>query len=261
MDLAIQKKLALVTAASEGIGFACAKMLAAEGVQVILSSRNERKLAQAKTNIQDGEIIDTITADLSIPDSVQQLLDRVIEQWEGVDILVYNVGGPSRGQFRDLSETDWDVAYKTIVANYRRLLQGLLPHMKQQHWGRVIAIASVSVKQPIADLLLSNTFRPALAAFNKSLSDNYAPYRITFNTICPGGILTRRINDVINSRAQQQGISFDQQAQMYLNEIPMGCFGSPDDVAHVVAFLASDKAGFITGTAIPVDGGITRSVT
>ncbi len=151
-------------------------------------------------------------------------------------------------------------SYDSMIKNYRLLLKHILPKMKKQKWGRVLVVASVSVRQPLESLIISNTFRPAIAGLNKTLSDQYASSNITFNTLCPGAIYTSRIEEVLQKRALLTNISFDEVKEQYLKQIPMGRFGSPDEVGEAAAFLISEKASFITGTCLSVDGGITRSI-
>lgn len=260
MDLGLDGKNILVTAASEGIGFAAAGMLAQQGANIILSSRSEKNLLEAKEKIGNDRVTAVFCADMCSADDVNGLVQSVLDEVGRIDVLVHNTGGPVTGELFKLKDAEWNQAFLMMVDNYRRLVMGLVPKMKENNWGRIISIGSTSIRQPISDLLLSNTFRPALAGLNKSLSDKYGSDGITFNTICPGGILTNRVNRVLGVRAEEHGTSIEQQKNAYISNIPMRRFGDPEDVAHAVSFLASECANFITGTCLSVDGGLSRTI-
>lgn len=262
MDLKLKGKTALVTASSDGLGLACALELSREGAQVILTSRDEKKLndAAGKVFAQSGQRPLLVTVDLRDASSVGQLTAWLKARSIDVDILVYNVGGPDPGTFDGLSEEAWTASYVDNLLSYRALLKFALPHMFGKRWGRVISIASVSAKQSLEGLTISNTFRPAVTGLTKSLSREYGQSGVTFNTVCPGGIHTGRIDRVLRKRSEDTGASFEQISRSYVTEIPMKRLGLPEEVSAAVVFLASERASFINGVSLSVDGGLTRTI-
>lgn len=263
MDLKLQGKTALVTAASDGLGKATAMTLAREGANVIICSRNPEKLQYTRAVIreQTGCDVRTLTVQLEEAESVHALFETLRQAApEGVDILVYNVGGPAPGTFATLDEASWERHYISVILNYQALLRQLLPNMCQRQWGRVVGIASVSAKQPLPNLALSNVLRPAVVGLTKTLSIEYGTSGVTFNTVCPGGIFTQRIDDVLSNRAQREGVDLETLKRSYVADIPMRRFGKPEEVGDLVAFLCSERAAFINGTSISIDGGLTRGL-
>lgn len=263
MDLKITGKTALVTASSRGLGKEIALTLAREGAQVIICSKEETHLQEAVTEIKEktGQNVQHYIVDLNNEKSLQDFLMKVIDiEKNEIDILVYNVGGPPPGEFDQVSDDEWDKVYNSIIRNYRIIIKKILPHMIENSWGRIVTIASTSVRQPIENLLLSNVFRPAVAGLNKTLSNKYAHQGITFNTICPGGIYTLRIEEVLKKRVEITKMTIEEIQKQYIKQIPMQRFGKPQEVADAVAFIVSDLASFITGTSLSIDGGITKSI-
>ncbi|MEO5379083.1 MAG: SDR family oxidoreductase [Magnetococcus sp. DMHC-6] len=261
MDLHLKGKLALVTAASEGIGLATAIELSREGAKIILCSRNSNKLAIACQKIKDscGQSPIIVSADLQSPRLEEIFLQAVGEDIHKIDIFVYNTGGPKIGNFLNISTLEWDENYHQILSGFRQLVAMVIPGMTERRWGRVITLASVSSKQPLEQLILSNVFRPALVALMKTLSIEFGESGITFNTVSPGGISTARLESVFAKRSLDLGGSLADIKEQYLSHIPLRRFGTPEDVAAIVTFIASTRSGFINGTNISIDGGMTRS--
>jgi len=257
MDLGIRGKAALVTAASKGMGKATAMALAAEGVRVLMCARTaaDIKAAAEEVRAKTGvEVIDMV-ADVTKKDDVDRLIARAEGAFGGVDILVANAGGPPRGNLEEMSDEQWYGAFDTTVMFVVRLVRGVLPSMKRKKWGRILTIQSVSVKQPVPGLLLSNAVRPGTAGMVKTLSDELGPYNITINVVCPGKIMTDRLL----GGAKQAGISRDEFLAKAGVDIPLRRVGTPEEFANVMAFLASERASYVTGVALQVDGGLIRS--
>ena len=258
MDLGLRGKVALVTAASKGMGKACALEFAREGAKVAMCARTESDLKTAADEVRAATRADVlaIPADVTKKDDVQALTQRVSSQWGGVDILVANAGGPARGFFEEVSDEQWQQAFELSLLSVVRLVRGVLPGMQAKKWGRVLTIQSVSVKQPLPDLLLSNAVRPGTHGMIKTLALRYAKDNITFNTVCPGRILTDRLMGGLKA----SGLSREQYIAQLGDEIPIGRVGTPEEFANVVVFLASERASYVTGTAVQVDGGLVRGL-
>lgn len=245
MDFGIQGKTALVMASSQGLGRAIAESLAGEGCNLLICARGAEKIDRVAREIagQHGVKVTGIAADVSTSKGRQSLLASA----GGVDILVTNSGGPSPGGFDDFDNDDWQAAYQLVFESVLEMVRGVLPHMKQQSWGRIIAVNSVCVKEPISGLTLSNGIRPAVSGMLRSLADELAELGITVNNVMSGYHRTERV--------VQLGLG-DEVAQ----GIPMKRMGEPREFAAAVSFLASQQASYITGTSLPVDGGSTRSL-
>ncbi len=262
VDLGIATKTALVTASTQGIGKAITRVLAQEGVNVIICSRNPNHIEKAIEGIQAESTakVSGHPIDLANSESITSFLTKLKSDSVKIDILVYNTGGPKVGNFAQVSANDWDDAHQKILKSYWLLLQAFLPDMIEQGWGRVVSIASASVKQSANGLFLSNIFRPSVAGLNKSLANEYSDKKITFNTICPSGIYTERIEELLYKKAELSGSDFETEKKKYISQIPAQRFGKPEDVANLVAFLVSNKANFMTGVCLEVDGGKTKSI-
>jgi 3-oxoacyl-[acyl-carrier protein] reductase len=254
MDLEIRGRVALVTGASAGIGAASALALAAEGARVAVAARRTALLDAVVRDAQAAGAPDAeaFAVDLADETSIDGLLRAVAERFGGVDILVANGGGPRQGTHRDMELADWDAAYRTTLRAMLQLVNGVLPSMTQSGWGRIIALTSTSVKQPIPTIALSNAFRSALTAALKTLSNEVAALGITVNTIATGRILTDRLRATYPDEAAiHEGAKRD---------VPMKRIGTPQELAAAVAFLSSGPASYITGQTLAVDGGLIRSL-
>jgi len=262
MDLGIKGKTALVVAASKGMGRASALGLAAEGARVVMCARGEAALEDAAAEVkrQTGAEVLALVADASRAADISRVVAEANRAFGGVDILVANVGGPPPGPFEAMTDEQWKTAFEQVHLSAVRFIREVLPHMKQARWGRILAIQSSSVKQPVDGLVLSNGIRPGIAGLFKTLAGDLAPHGITVNLVLPGRIMTDRIREHQTDRATRSGVTLEKQMELSSADIPMGRIGTPEEFAAMVVFLASARASYVTGTAVQVDGGLIRSV-
>jgi 3-oxoacyl-[acyl-carrier protein] reductase len=262
LELDLKGKSALVTAASKGIGFGIAKILASEGCKVVISSRNQDSLRQATEQLAKdtgNREVYGFSADLTVKDDIERLLASTQQRIGGIDILAYNTGPPKPGTLADLGDADWEYGVKLLLLSATRLAKGVLPGMVQKKWGRLIFITSTTLRQPIGNLLLSNTARLSLAGLSKSLATEYGAKGITSNGVMQGHILTDRQRQIAEDMSRRTGKSVEESMKQALVEVPAGRYGTIDEIGYLVAFLASDKASYINGAMIPIDGGMIRS--
>jgi len=262
MDLGIKGKTALVVAASRGMGKASALGLAAEGARVVMCARGEAALKDAAAEVKQrtGAEVLALTADASRVADISRVVAEANRAFGGVDILVANVGGPPPGPFEQMTDEQWKAAFEQVHLSTVRFIREVLPHMKQARWGRILAIQSSSVKQPVDGLVLSNGIRPGIAGLFKTLAGDLAPLGITVNLVLPGRIMTDRFREHQTDRAKRAGVTLEKQMELSSADIPMGRIGTPEEFAAMVVFLASKPASYVTGTAVQVDGGLIRSV-
>ena len=248
MDLRLKERRALVTAASRGLGRACAEALAAEGTKVFISSRDPTAIEQAGKAIKAAG---WAAADVSKPGEPEGLVDLVRAKLGGLDILVVNAGGPPPGTFQSTALDSWDPAFHLTLMSAVRLVKAAIPDLKQSGQGRIILITSISVRQPIGNLVLSNSLRAGVTGLAKTLSRELAPDGITVNCLAPDAILTDRTRHL----ATAAGGDVDEQLKQMASRSPMGRFGDPAEFGAACAFLCSKQAGYITGQTLGVDGG------
>lgn len=261
MDLGLINKVALVLAASKGLGFACAKLLHQEGADVIICSRSEANLKKAVEEInkdRGNNSIDYEVADLKEEQQIKDLIDAVINKHGKIDILVHNAGGPPSAPIDKITEEDWESSIQLNLKSFITISNLVVPRMVKNGGGNIIAITSVSVKQPLQNLVLSNTTRLAVVGFAKTLVNEYACKNIRVNVVCPGPTLTDRMQEIIDMTVESTGKSEEDVKKAWTDQIPMGRMGTPEEFANLVTFLASDKASYITGTTIQVDGGFVK---
>lgn len=253
MDLGLKNKVALVGASSQGLGKAVAVELAKEGAHVVICGRNNDTLQQAATEIESAGtgLVLALQSDLSRAEDRQQLLKNTLEKFGKIDILVTNTGGPPAGKFESFSKPDWDKTYELLLASAVEMIQGVLPGMKKQQWGRIIAITSQAVKQPVANLILSNSVRASVAGLTKTLASELGEYNITVNNVMPGYTKTNRLANLIAKNPKVSEAT---------KEIPLGRFAEPEEFAAAVVFLASERASYITGISLGVDGGWIKNI-
>jgi len=252
MDFGLKNKVAFVAASSQGLGRAVAMELANEGASVIICGRTQDVLAKTEAEIKSkGSPVLTLTGDLSIAADRERIIDATLKKFSKVDILVTNTGGPPSGKFEEFNEKDWDKAMQQLLGSAVGLVKGFLPAMKKQQWGRIISITSQAVKQPVNNLILSNSVRASVVGLMKTLSNELGTYNITVNNVMPGYTETARLEKLLESNpdfAKAKG------------EIPLARFGRPEEFAAAVAFLASERASYITGVSLAVDGGWIKSI-
>ncbi len=265
MDLGLKGKIAIVAASSNGLGKATAKTLAREGALITVNGRDAERLAATAREIRDetgGDIIE-IVGDLSQPDAAKQLVDETVRQRGGIDILVCNAGGPSPGTFRSLADDGdqpWLDAVNLNLMSTLRLSRAALPHLEVRGGGSITNIVSISVKQPIGNLILSNTARAAVVGMAKTLATEVAPKQIRVSNVCPGSILTDRIRSLSPSKAKESGKDVQEIIDEEGAAIPMGRHGDPQEFANVVTFFASPAAAYVTGVTVQVDGGMYQGL-
>jgi len=262
MDLGLKGKRALVMGASKGLGRSIAEALAAEGVALVISGRDQATLdaAAAELKALGAASAVGIPADVARGEDMDRLADGAVAAMGGVDILVLNHGGPPPCTAWEMKEEDLVTWFQRIVVSPIRIAMRLMPAMRERKWGRVIVVGSTGMQHPIPTLALSNTLRASIWAWLKTLSGEVAKDGVTMNVLAPGTILTDRVNQTTTVRAQRLGISFEEALEKAANEIPMERLGTPADFGPMGAFLASDKAGYITGTIVRVDGGRVRGM-
>jgi len=258
MNLGLKNKRVLVTGASSGLGAAAARSLSDEGAEVLINSRNQSRLEKAADAIEKetGSRPRPIAADISNAEDVARLISQV----GPVDILVSNCGGPPPAKLSEVEIDNWRSMADLILYSAIGLTRALIDGMVEREFGRLIYITSIGMLQPIDDLIFSNTFRAGLAGFCKTVSNNYASHGITANCVCPGFTATERLWELANARAEGGSQTPEEVMDGFSATIPAGRLGKPDELAALIAFLASDQAGYITGTAIPVDGGMMKSL-
>lgn len=263
MDLGLKGKKAIVCASSKGLGFAVAKELAAEGCELVLCARNQEDLTRAVAEMKQisgqGSTIHALAADLSDPTAVSEFAKKSINLLGGIDILINNIGGPPPSSAEATDLDGWRKGFDQIFLSAVMMTKAVLPKMKEQSYGRIITITSLSVLEPIDHLVVSTAMRTAVTAFMKTLSKELAPFGVTANTVLPGIIHTDRIVNLRKAKASRDGTSLDVEMEKSAKAIPVGRLGRPDELAGLITFLASSRASYITGANIPVDGGLRHS--
>jgi 3-oxoacyl-[acyl-carrier protein] reductase len=261
MDLGIKGKVAMVAAASQGLGFAIAQALAAEGARVSIAARHTETIAAAARIAQlTGAQVMGSVADVASAEAIEAWHSATVERFGGVDLLVTNSGGPPAGPASGFDDAAWRNAFELLLMSAVRTVRTVLPSMEARGGGSILMLTSSSVKNPIPNLGLSNVLRPAVAALVKTLADEFAPRKIRVNQLVPGRISTERLTYLDSANAKRAGITLEEQITRSTGAIPMGRYGEPAEFARAAAFLLSDAAAYITGATLQVDGGAIRSV-
>ncbi len=262
MELGLRNKVALVAASSQGLGRAIAESLSEEGASVVICARNKKILAAAAKEISaktGGEVI-AVPADVSKTKDIERLVRAVVRKFGTIHILVNNAGGPPVETFDRLSDDQWAKGVELTMMSTIRLTRSVIPFMQKQQWGRIITVNSIAGKQPIPELVISSTLRPGLIGLMKVLASQHAKDGILINTVCPGFVMTNRQKEISSVRSAKADISVEEYMKVQSKEIPLGRYGTPQEIGDVVAFLASTRAGFLTGATLSVDGGMMKGL-
>ena len=262
MDLGFAGKVALVTGASRGLGKAVADLLASEGASVAIAARDPEALELAAREVRERSRADVLfqPTDVTREGEVSALVDRVIERFGRIDVLVANAGGPPASRFETTELSDWKSGIDLSLLSTILLCRAVVPRMKEQRSGRIVAVTSISVKQPVDGLILSNTARAGVVGLMKTLSNELGPFGIGVNVVCPGYTRTDRLVELASRLSQQEGVAPESIYSRWTSQIPMGRLGEPSEFASVVAFLCSERASYVTGTCLQVDGGVVKGV-
>lgn len=262
MDLGLKGRAAVVTGASQGIGKAIALSLSHEGAKVTICARNLNTLTKTAKEIEaqtDNEVL-PVRADVTKREEVESLIDKSYNRFKRVDILINNTGGPPSTTFDETSDQHWHDTYNLLFMSVVYACRAVIPHMQKARWGRIINMTSFVAKQPAEKLILSNAIRAGILGLSKSLSSELAPHGILVNTVCPGWTLTKRVETLAKSRAQAQKATPESIIKGWESHIPLRRMAQPQEIADLVTFLASDRASYITGAVIQVDGGAVSSL-
>lgn len=262
MDLGLKDRVAAVAAASSGLGRASALALAAEGARVAICGRHEETLGEAARSIAaaTGSEVEPVVADVSQAVDCRRFISATVERFGRLDILVTNSGGPRPGTFEQVAGEDWEAGFRITLESIVHLARAAAPEMARRSWGRIVNIASLSARQPVDGLVLSNTFRPAAVGLAKTLSLELAASGILVNTVCPGYTRTPRLQELASVRAEALGTTPESWLEELAVSVPLGRVAEAEEFAAVVAFLCSERASYVTGTTIPIDGGAIRGL-
>lgn len=260
MNLQLDGKIALVTGASQGLGYALALALSREGARVAINSRNLEKLqnSAAKIRAETGNEVIALAADVTEPAAAGTLVNEVVNAFGGLDLLVANAGGPPAGSFETFTDEDWERAVNLSFLSQVRLIRAALPHLRQSSAAAVLTVTSVSVKQPLINLVLSNSVRLATIGLTKSLALELGHQGIRFNSILPGWTETDRVLQLMEHRSKASGLSIEEEKQKQAKESPLGRMATPEEFANVGVFLLSPAASYLTGVMLSVDGGMYK---
>lgn len=258
MDLGLNGKKAFVTGSSRGLGFASALILAEEGCQIVINGRDEGRLKKAcqKIDAETGTISDYCVGDAADPAQASLLINEAAEKLEGLDLLITNTGGPPSGKFEEIKEDVWQRAIELAFMSHVRLIQSALPFLRESQNASVLTVTSYSVKQPIPNLVLSNSIRSATVGLTKSLALELGPDGIRFNSLLPGWTKTERVQEILEFRAKQNNTSIDQEMEKITSAIPLHRMAEPDEIGRAAAFILSPAASYINGVMLTVGGGI-----
>jgi 3-oxoacyl-[acyl-carrier protein] reductase len=262
VDLGLTNKVALVAASSRGLGRAIAEEFAAEGAALVMCARGDEELQRVASQIREktGVRVVAIAADVSDSRGVDTVSEAALREFGRVDILVTNAGGPPPGPFESHTPEAWRAAYALTLESTVNMVRAVLPGMKERRWGRILNVTSIAVKQPVQDLILSNSLRAAVTGFARTLANEVGAFNITVNNLMPGYTRTARLDQLAKKIAQTENVAESKAEERWTSEIPMRRLGEPREFAALAAFLASERASYITAQSIGVDGGWIKSL-
>jgi len=262
MDLKLKEKVAMVAASSKGLGYGIAQALAQEGASLSIGSRTEKDIEAAAEKLRNETGVQVLAnvLDSSSPQSIQNWTDSTLREFGGIDKLVVNAGGPPTGKFEDFSDEDWQAAFELNLFSAVRMIRAALPSMRERCGGSVLTVTSMSVKEPIDVLILSNVMRSGVTSLIKSLSKQLAADNIRLNNLMPGRINTDRVRSLDALNSEKQGVSIEKIQEVNHTNIPLGRYGTIEEFGRCGAFLLSDAASYITGSSLAVDGGVLKTV-
>ena len=262
MDLGLNGKVAVVAAASSGLGRAIAEELAAEGASLVICARGEERLRAVRDDIagRHGVPVSAVRADVAALADIDHLIETAHREHGQIDVLVTNNGGPPDGGFDALDAAVWEDAFQLLLRSAVELARAVLPGMRERRWGRILNVTSIAAKQPVDRLMLSNSLRAGVLGFARTLANEVAPDGITVNNLLPGFTRTERLEELARSISEAENIPRAAVYDRWAGQIPAGRVGEPREFAALAAFLASERASYITGTSITVDGGWVRSL-
>lgn len=260
MDLGLKNKIALVTGSSKGLGLATVKVLLEEGAKVVISSRSPENLEKVSASLGNiGEFI-TVPGDVTNQADCKNIVEETVAAFDALDILITNCGGPDPGKFENVTDEQWNQAIQKSFKSSLYLIQAALPYLKKSSSPSILTMTSFTVKQPLENLILSNSVRAATIGLTKSLSFEFGEYGIRVNSILPGWTLTERVDVLINNRSKVNNSSFDAEMEKITSSIPLSRMGEPAEFGRVAAFLVSPAASYVNGVMLNVDGGITKGL-
>lgn len=261
MDFGLKGKVALIGGASKGLGKACAVRLGQEGAIVAICARQQGSLEETVQQLEKMNVsVLPFIADMASKEDNERVVDETLKKFGRIDILVNNSGGPPPGTFYDFNDSDWEKAFHSVLMYVVRLNRLVIPHMKKNQWGRIINIASLSVKEPAETLILSNVFRSGVVSMAKTMSQELIKHNITINNVCPGAFKTDRVIELMTKAAKANKTTVDIVEADFIKSLPQGRFQEPKELGDFVAFLASELAGGMTGTTIQLDGGMLKGL-
>ncbi len=261
MELGLKRKSAVVAGASRGLGFSIAKAIGLEGGRLAICSRDSGNIDRACNELKLlGIEANAYTADVSNPSGAKAFIEKAAHDLCGIDILVTNAGGPPAMSFDAIDDNAWEEGFRLNLLSTIVMIRAAIPFMKEKNSGRIINLTSIAVKQPIDGLIISNTVRAGVIGLAKTLSRELAPFNITVNNILPGYFMTERVEQLAKNLAVLKNGKPEDIIEFWRNEIPLKRIGDPDEIGHLAAFLASEKAAYITGTSIPIDGGFYKGI-
>jgi 3-oxoacyl-[acyl-carrier protein] reductase len=262
MDLGLKNRVALLAASSKGLGKAVAWGMAKEGAKLVICARDKVVLEKTADELlmATNVTVFPLAVDLADGKQIDWLVEETLDLFGKIDILVLNAGGPAPGRFGEVDESDWTKAFELTLMSATRLVSKVIPSMRKQKWGRIVFMTSVTAKEPMPGLMLSNVLRPAVVGLTRDLARELAPDHILVNAVCPGYFSTERLEQLIKGKAETRRVGVDKIRDEMALEVPVGRIGKPEEFADLVTYLVSDRASYITGAVIPVDGGWLRGM-